>query len=744
MATVKKSKKKIVIPICIVLVIAIIAGSVFAYAKTNNGEQVSLYTIGTGDIDETVSVTGDVSAGAVKEYKVGAVATVKEVFVKVGDSVKKDDVLATFDTDSLNSQVNSLQTSYNDTLKNYNQAVKAQKDAKIKVDELASEINDLEKQVAKLEKNASTTATTAKATSSSTAKATTTEKTTKATTKKTTTKKTTTKATTTSTTTTKKASSTSTTKRIITTQNTLPSITPSLPSTSALTTASGTNYNVYLTVAPSSSYGTVSGDGSYSENSKVTIVATPNAGYEFAGWYSNVSEIVNGTPISTDKSYSFYISGNRSFVAYFTVSTDPNNTTSTTQPQSSSTTKTDVSIPSTDISMPSTTEKNLTTTELTTVSVSDSIKSISDSLKNLNDTFALITDDVSTMTALIEVVSTSISDAIASGQLDNEKIAELVAEDVTQAIKDGIIDSTTFLVESGVAVKMIEAAVAQIDFQGITDTIVNSNNASLTAGEIQLAALYAQYEIYSVRADETVVDAQKQALNATKTALDVLKEQQAEMSAGWKAAFDGVITAVDITPGESTTALASGITLENLNELVVTVSLGEYDVHKVNVGMSATITTAYGKYDGEVATIAPTATGGSSTSILDSVGSMAGISGLSSLTDSGAGVECTVTVDDPDENIIAGFDADVEIMTGEYRGITVVPIESITLEKTGTYVYLYNEEENTVTKTQIETGAISDSVYEVTAGLNVGDKIVKTPSTDYEEETFKVKVVNEK
>ena len=56
-----------------------------------------------------------------------------------------------------------------------------------------------------------------------------------------------------------------------------------------------------------------------------------------------------------------------------------------------------------------------------------------------------------------------------------------------------------------------------------------------------------------------------------------------------------------------------------MSQRVVTISLGEYDVHKVKVGMKATVTTAYGKYDGEVASIAPTATGGSNGSMLDSV-----------------------------------------------------------------------------------------------------------------------------
>ena len=111
--------------------------------------------------------------------------------------------------------------------------------------------------------------------------------------------------------------------------------------------------------------------------------------------------------------------------------------------------------------------------------------------------------------------------------------------------------------------------------------------------------------------------------------------------------------------------------------MVVTLSLGEYDVHKVKVGMPATITSAYGTYTGEVLSKAPVATGGSSGSVLDSVGSIAGISGLSSLTSTGAGVEVQVSVDNADENIIAGFDADVEIQVGDYQNIITVPIESI-------------------------------------------------------------------
>lgn len=113
MATVKKSnKKKIIAAISIVLVIAIIGTVIGVSAKSNKKETVSLTTIGTGEISESVSATGTVSAGTTKEYKVGAVATVKEVFVKVGDKVTAGDKLATFDTSALDSQRKQLSGTY--------------------------------------------------------------------------------------------------------------------------------------------------------------------------------------------------------------------------------------------------------------------------------------------------------------------------------------------------------------------------------------------------------------------------------------------------------------------------------------------------------------------------------------------------------------------------------------------------------------------------------------------------------
>ena len=508
MAQVKKSNTKKIVwaVIAVILVVAIVVGTILMKSSKSKVD-VSLTTISTDTIVQTVSSTGEVSSGLNKDYTAGSIATVKEVFVKVGDQVKKGDKLATFDTSNLDMQVANLNASYKDALAAYNTAVENQNNAKEQLVIVNSAIDNLNNEIAQVEAEMAVAA-------------------------------------------------------------------------------------------------------------QETPVSGQSSQYVEGG--SGIGDIIGGGSGS----------GSGSSSSQFQEQIDE---------------------------------------------LIDTIRELQESIEGIND-----------------------------------RVDELTAQ-----------------------LESLAAGVNEID----------PNSVKLTALQIELAGLTAQKELYSIIAQGNTVNAQKQLVNTTKQALDTVSAAQQSLDAGWTADFDGTITACSITAGGQTTALENGITLENMYTRVVTISLGEYDVKKVKVGMQATVKTAYGTYSGEVATIAPTATGGNESSIMDSVGSMAGISGLSSLTAQGAGVECTILVAEPDEDIIIGFNADVEIVTGTYNEVPSVPIESIILEKEGTYVYLYDENEGTVTKTAITTGATSDTSYEITSGLSVGQKIVTTPQTDYKEETFKVRVV---
>ncbi len=606
MATVKKRKKgKLILPVSIVLVLAIVITSAVVINKKSSGESVTLNTVSTGNIVESVNATGDIAAGTSRDYTVSSVATVKEVFVKVGDSVKEGDVMATFDTSDLDAQVEQMQLTYDTAKVAYDDSVKSEKEAAAKLKDVNERIPAMEKKLARLQKQTDTTT----------------------------------------------------------------------------TVTEEPEYSLSTLTQPRMS----DSPASSTKNNTTTVKR----------------EITTVVPVRN-------ASGE------------------------------DTSIDPSEISS----LLDLSASTHDTSSVQSSLDGIADSLTDMIGTLSKLTNDVETLNALLTTISNTIAEQLASGNYSPDAIAQACGDAIAIAIQKGLVDETMLLVESGIAVDMVENAVRAIDWASIVREMESTDTTQLTATELQLAALYAEREVFSASADPSVSNAQRAVMNTSKQALDTLKESQKSLNAGWTAAFSGVVTQCNIAAGEQTNLATTGIRIENMDAMVVNISLGEYDVHKVKVGMAATITTAYGKYTGEVATIAPTATGSSNSSIVDSVGSMAGISGLSSLTESGAGVKCTVTVDDPDSNIIVGFDADVEIVTGEYDDVTCVPIESIVLEKDGSYVYLYNEAEGIVTKTPITTSATSNTSYQVTSGLKVGDKIVATPSTDYKEDSFKVKVVD--
>lgn len=679
MATVKKSNTKKIVwaVIAVILVVAIVITSV-VFAKRGKRTEVTLNTVSTNSITQTVSSTGQVSSGVKKEYKPGTVATVKKVYVEVGDKVKKGDKLASFDTSSLDSQVASLNSAYANSNASYQEAVQHQAEAAKQLSAINKNIAKTEKTLKKLQKaeqkKQSTTATTKKATTTTT--------------------------------------TTTTTTQIHWGSN------PTTTTTAATTACNHTFDGRYV-------------DSNYSGHYKVCTKCGAKVFEEHR--YGSVQKFASG---KDKENYHYYKCADCGYIKK-EVHDFPSGVGTVTckvcgEAKASGFNETSAMV-------------ELALEQLQPVfdslkQLGDASKQIVELLTGLTKDLAKIAKDVDSLTNAITTVANVIMYQISSGNWSAEKIADAVGKAVTAAIKQGMIE----FIDSGAAVKMIETAVKSVNWKAIGRGIAESDNFGLASAQIQLVALYAQKEVYTITASASTVNAQKQAKDAAKKAYDTVKDARDDLAKGWTAEFSGVITTCDIESGSQTTALSTGITLENMKKRVVTISLGEYDVHKVKEGMSATVKTAYGTYDGVVASIAPTATGGSKGSMLDSVGSMAGISGLSSLTNSGAGVECKVVVDHPDENIIVGFDADVEIVTGTYTDVPCVPIESIVLEKEGTYVYLYNEKDETVTKTKIETGATSDTSYEVTSGLSVGDRIVATPQTDYEEDTFKVKVVTNK
>lgn len=292
-----------------------------------------------------------------------------------------------------------------------------------------------------------------------------------------------------------------------------------------------------------------------------------------------------------------------------------------------------------------------------------------------------------------------------------EQIQQAVQAAMNQAIADGVINGNEQIPNIDQIIQNMQDSAANSAMGGIGD-------------EMQLASLKIQRQIQEITANASLTDTMKSLMNTTKKTIDTLVEQRDVLAAGWRADFNGVITQVNVAPGGDTSLLKAGIVLQGTDQMTAVITLGKYDLQKVTVGMSCKITVVNGSYDGEVAFIAPTAeSGGGSSEILDSMSSAFGISGLGSLTGSSGGVRCEITIFNPDEKVVIGLDANVEITLDEKEDVVALPVECLKMDKEGKYVYLYDAQSKTVKKQPITVGVNSDLYYEVTEGLKAGDQV---------------------
>jgi len=134
-----KKRNKIIIS---VVALALVAGAIAIKVTSSNKNkymEVKTSTVTTGDIKSYLSTTGTIKSQNSKEY-FGLTGKVLSVNYKVGDKVKKGDILVTYDASDLNAQVKSAELTYNNAVLQKNDAVNQNNDILNKIKELDAQI----------------------------------------------------------------------------------------------------------------------------------------------------------------------------------------------------------------------------------------------------------------------------------------------------------------------------------------------------------------------------------------------------------------------------------------------------------------------------------------------------------------------------------------------------------------------------------------------------------------------------
>ena len=155
-------------------------------------------------------------------------------------------------------------------------------------------------------------------------------------------------------------------------------------------------------------------------------------------------------------------------------------------------------------------------------------------------------------------------------------------------------------------------------------------------------------------------------------------------------------------------------------------SISKYDLPDIQIGQKATIKTLGNEYEGTVSSISKLA--------------VTQQSALSSAASSPM-VPAQIHIDNPDEKLVIGLDAEIGITTGEAGDAVVVPAATVNQDKEGTFVYSY--EKGKVVRKEVKVGIISDEYAEILEGISEGDPVVTevdmTIKDGLEAETIKAK-----
>jgi HlyD family secretion protein len=173
------------------------------------------------------------------------------------------------------------------------------------------------------------------------------------------------------------------------------------------------------------------------------------------------------------------------------------------------------------------------------------------------------------------------------------------------------------------------------------------------------------------------------------------------------APFNGVITNVDVKPGDQITPGTGAFRMDDLSHLLVDVEISEVDINRIKTGQDVSLTfdaILNQEYQGTVTEVASVGT--VNQGVVDFI--------------------VTVELTNADDLVKPGMTAAVNIVVNRLDNVLLVPNRAVRLVDGKRVVYILTN--GTPTPVNITLGASSDTSSEVTAGdLKPGDAIVLNP-----------------
>jgi HlyD family secretion protein len=176
------------------------------------------------------------------------------------------------------------------------------------------------------------------------------------------------------------------------------------------------------------------------------------------------------------------------------------------------------------------------------------------------------------------------------------------------------------------------------------------------------------------------------------------------------APFDGTVTAVESKPGDTVTPGTVSFRIDDLSHLLVDVEVPEVDINRIERGQNAILT--FDAIQGR-----------------DYTGEVINVARVGEQTQGLVNFIVTVELTDPDERVLPGMTAAVNLVVAELEDVLLVPNRAVRLVNGQRVVYILRGD--VPEPVEVTIGSSSETVSEIIAGdLRVGEVIVLNPNVE--------------
>ncbi|MHB1391659.1 MAG: efflux RND transporter periplasmic adaptor subunit [Clostridia bacterium] len=250
-------------------------------------------------------------------------------------------------------------------------------------------------------------------------------------------------------------------------------------------------------------------------------------------------------------------------------------------------------------------------------------------------------------------------------------------------------------------------AVSKEEYEAARKMLNDSDN-QLELSIIKLENAKDSLSNFSINNGEQIISQQNQ---VERLEVDISSTKDKLDKSVVKSSITGRVVQLDVKKNQYPTMENNIVKIYDLSQYKVKLEVSQYDSVNISNGQNAVIRVKGidSEYKGTVTSIGEAA-----------IRSNEGLN-------KEAKVEVEVTLDNPDNRIKVGFEADIEITLKESPKSLAVSFESILDEKDGRK-YLYVVEENKAVKRFIKAGIETDFEIQILEGLKAGEQYIKNPT----------------